>query len=284
MKREKPFPLLLVSVSLATLLLSACEFRSRHASWHLRSAVTYKLRYEAEIRAKADGSWGAGPYVSAAQAEFTATTSADTSKGQVELTLIVDTLAYRSSERGPEEDEYMTGRLRKYKAKLALAATGQMVSLEEEPSLPSVAFSPLNFGRLMAFALPAFPASAIKQGSRWEISQPLLDKFHPESRIRKRFTLSAIRETPQGDIATCLVEMDAFLDEDLGNGENAGKPSLSGRGQMVFNLTQGRPVSSEFEMDGRFIAQAASPKTTDAPQPEALPLRLQEKISLRFSD
>ncbi len=270
--------------AIVLLLFASCQFGSRHAYWHFNPSVTYKLRYSAETKAKADGSWGSTPYVSAAQARFTAQAASDTSKGQIELFLAVDTLEYRSSERGPEEDGYMTGRLRKYKGKVTLSRTGQVLSLEEEPALPPVAFSPLNFGRLLAYALPAFPDMAIKKGSRWEVSQSLLDKFHPDSRVRKRFVMSAIRETPEGELATCLVDMDAFLDEDLGNGENAGKPSLTGSGQMVFNLTKGRPVSSQLELDGRFISHGLPQKTGDSAQASDLPLQLREKISLSFSD
>ncbi|MDB5049258.1 MAG: hypothetical protein JWO30_2329 [Fibrobacteres bacterium] len=278
-------PFLLASLAtLSSLLLSSCEFRSHRAVWHFEPGVTYKVQYSAEVKAKADGSWGAAPYVSAAQAGFSAQAALDTSKGQIELSLAVDTLQYRSSERGPEEDHYMTGRLRKYKAKLSLSRTGQVLSLEEEPGMPPVGFSPLNFGRFLAYVLPAFPDAPIKKGTRWEIVQPLLDKFHPESRAVKRFTLSAVRETPEGELATCLVEMDAYLDEDLGDGEAAGKPSLSGSGQMVFNLTQGRPVSAELELEGRFVSGPLGQKTGDSTQPEALPLRLQEKLSVRFSD
>jgi hypothetical protein len=278
-------PYLLASIAAICLcLLSSCEFRSRRAVWHFDPGVTYKVRYAAELKAKADGSWGSSPYVSAAQAEFSAQASLDTSKGQIELSLAVDTLQYRSSERGPEEDRYMTGRLRKYKAKLSLSRTGQVLSLEEEPGMPPVEFSPLNFSRFLAYILPAFPDAPIKKGARWEIVQPLLDKFHPDSRVVKRFTLSAIRETPEGDLATCLVEMDAYLEEDLGEGEAARKPSLSGSGQMVFNLGKGRPVSAELELEGRFVSSRLPQKTGDSTRAEALPLRLLEKLSVRFSD
>ena len=265
------------------LLLSACEFRSRRATWHLDPSVTYKVRYSAETRATADGTWGASPYVSSAQAEFTAHTTADSAKGQLEISLSVDTLAYRSPERGPDEDQYMIGRLRKYKARLTLSRSGQPLALEEEPGMPPVEFTPLNFGRLLAYSLPAFPDAAISKGARWEISQPLLDKFHPDSRVLKRFTLSAIRETPEGDLATCLMEMEAYLDEDLGNGETAAKPSLTGSGRLIFNLTKGRPVASELELEGRFLGQGQTAKPGDSTQ-HPLPMRLREKLSLSFSD
>ncbi|HKP95492.1 MAG TPA: hypothetical protein VJ385_07030 [Fibrobacteria bacterium] len=276
-----------VPVLCVLLLLSSCEFRSRRAVWRLEAGVTYKLEYSAELRARADGSWGTGPYVSAARAGFSVRAVPDTSKGQIEVSLAADTLDYRSSERGPEEDQYMTGRLRKYKARISLSRTGQILSLEEEPGMPPVEFSPLNFGRFLAYALPAFPDAPIKKGSRWEIVQPLLDKFHPDSRLLKRFTLSAIRETPEGDLATCLVDLEAFLDEDLGSGENVRKPSLTGSGQMVFNLASGRPVSADLELEGRFMSHPPgepADSSGSGSKPEALPLRLQEKLSLRFSE
>ncbi|MDB5102794.1 MAG: hypothetical protein JWP91_483 [Fibrobacteres bacterium] len=270
-------------LAFACLALISCEFQSRRATWRLDSKVTYKIRYAAELRAKADGSWGSSPYVSAADAEFSGRAATDTGKGQIELSLAVDTVAYRSSERGPEEDRYMTGRLRKYRAKATLSRTGQVLALEEEPGLPPVEFTPLNFGRYLAYALPSFPDAPIKKGSRWETVQPLLDKFHPDSRVLKRFTLSAIRETPEGDLAVCSVEMEAFLDEDLGDGADTTKPSLTGRGQMVFNLGKGRPVSSELELEGRFMSRLPQ-KAGDSTQPEPLPLRLQEKVKLEFSE
>jgi hypothetical protein len=295
--RRKPVSRLPIALPLAACaaLLSSCEFSSRKAVWNLDSGAEYKVRYSAELRAKAEGSWGSSPYVSAAQAEFSTVAASDTSKGQLELAFAVDTLEYRSSERAPEEDEYMTGRLRKYKSKLALSRTGQVLSLEEEPGMPPVEFSPLNFGRFLAYVLPAFPDAPIKQGSRWEIVQPLLDKFHPGSRVVKRFTLSAIRETAEGDLATCLVEVEAFLDEDLGNkekgdGEAAKKPSLTGSGQIVFNLAKGRPVSAEMDLEGRFLGHPSQKPEdpasagSDTAQAESLPLRLQERLSVRFSD
>lgn len=266
-----------------SILLSSCEFRSRRATWRFDPGTASKLMYSAELRAKADGSWGSSPYVSSANAAFSMQASGDTSKGQFELTLTVDTLTYRSSERGPDEDRYMTGRLRKYRAKVSLSRTGQVLAMEEEPGMPPVEFSPLNFGRFLAYAMPSFPDAPIKKGSRWEIIQPLLDKFHPDSRVIKRFTLSAVRETPQGDMATLLVEMEAHLSEDLGEAEGTAQPAMTGSGQMVFNLSKGRPVSADLELEGRFISRLPQ-KTGDSTQPEPLPLRLQEKLSLRFPD
>jgi hypothetical protein len=279
-------------LALISLLTASCEFRSRRITWRLDPGVAYKVKYSVELRAKADGSWGSSPYVSSAEADFSMRAATDTGKAQIELSLSVDTLEYRSAERGPDEDGYMTGRLRKYRAKAALSRTGQLLSMEEEPGLPPVDFTPLNFGRFLAYALPSFPDAPLKKGSRWETVQPLLDKFHPESRVVKRFTLSAIRETPEGDLAVCLVEMDVHLAEDLtvprAEGQGGGDPdttgpALSGRGQMVFNLDKGRPVLTELELEGRFQSRLPQ-KPGDSTQPEILPLRLQEKIKLAFTE
>jgi hypothetical protein len=290
--------ILTTSVFLCGLLLS-CEFQSRRITWRLDPAAIYKVRYSVELRAKAEGSWGSAPYVSAAEAGFSLRAVTDTAKAQIEASLTVDTLEYRSSERGPEEDAYMTGRLRKYRAKTSLSRTGQLLSMEEEPGLPPVDFTPLNFGRFLAYAIPSFPDAPLKKGSRWETVQPLLDKFHPESKVVKRFTLSAIRETPDGDLAVCLVEMDVYLTEDLaapqGGGPGQGPegasrpdpakadPALSGRGQMVFNLDKGRPVLTELELEGRFQSRLPQ-KPGDSTQPEILPLKLQEKVRLTFAE
>ena len=306
-------PILATSVFLCGLLAS-CEFQSRRVTWRLDPAVTYKVRYSVELRAKAEGSWGSSPYVSVAEAGFSLRAVTDTAKAQIEASLAVDTLAYRSSERGPEEDAYMTGRLRKYRAKTSLSRTGQLLSMEEEPGLPPVDFTPLNFGRFLAYAIPSFPDAPLKKGSRWETVQPLLDKFHPESKVIKRFTLSAIRETPDGDLAICLVEMDVYLTEDLAvpqggtPAQGAGlpaatdpaeaapsmsdpsktdpaktDPALSGRGQMVFNLDKGRPVFTELELEGGFQSRLPQ-KPGDSTLPEILPLKIQEKVKLTFTE
>ena len=279
------FPISALSICI---ILSSCEFRSRRPAYRFDPGVTFKIRYSAETRAKADGSWGSAPYVSAATAEFTGKAVTDSAKGQIELTLSVDTLDFRAAERGAEEDAYMDGRLKKYRSRLALSRTGQLLGLEEEPSQPPVEFSPLNIGRWLVYALPAFPDAAIRQGARWESTQPLLDKFHPDSRVVKHFTLSAIRETPEGDLATCLVEMEIFLAEDFGDTTSTAAPALSGSGRVVFNLAKGRPVSAEIELEGRFLGnpgRAPSDTTnTGSGNPAGLPLKLQEKLELSFSD
>lgn len=295
------------AVALSCLFAVSCEFQSRRITWRLDPEVTYKVRYSVELRAKAEGDWGSSPYVSIAEAGFSLRAVTDTAKAQIEATLAVDTLEYRSAERGPEEDAYMTGRLRKYRSKTSLSRTGHLLSMEEEPGLPPVDFTPLNFGRFLAYALPSFPDAPLKKGSRWEAVQPLLDKFHPDSKVVKRFTLSAIRETPEGDLAVCLVEMDVYLTEDVSIPQKAGAgggvpastgpasagqaseepskpgPALTGRGQMVFNLDSGRPVLTELELEGRFQSRLPQ-KPGDSTQPETHFLRLQEKVKLAFTE
>lgn len=284
--------LLLISSALSLCLLASCEFRSRRPAYHFGPGVTLKLRYSAQIRAKAEGAWGAAPYVSAAEAGFTLKASDDSAKGQVELSLSADTLAFRADERSAEENAYMDGRLRKYRARLTLSRTGQVVALEEEPALPPVAFSPLNVARWLAYALPAFPDEPLRQGARWEITQPLLDKFHPGAKVTKRYTLSAIRETPEGELATCLVEFEAWLGEDLGqalgDASGAPAPSLTGTGKAVFNMALGRPISAELELEGKFPGDPGrAPGDTAKADPGATRERildLQEKVEISISD
>lgn len=284
--------LLTASALSAALVLASCEFRSRRPAYKFGAGVTLKLRYSAEIRAKAEGAWGAAPYVSAARAEFTLKAADDSAKGQADLSLSTDTLSFRADERSPEENAYMDGRLRKYGARLTLSRTGQMISLEEEPALPPVAFSPLNVARWLVYALPAFPDAPLRQGARWEIDQPLLDKFHPGARVLKRYTLSAIRETPEGDLATCLVDLQVWLGEDLGqpdaDASGAPAPSLTGTGKVVFNLAKGRPESAELELEGKFPADPGkAPGDTSQAAAEGVRERLldlQEKVEISISD
>ncbi len=268
--------------SLSLLLLSSCELRSHRLAWQPEPGSRFKLRYSAETRARAGGAWDGRPYVSSVTAVFSVKADGDPSKGQIDLALAVDTLEFKADERSREEDAYMDGRLRKYRARLSLSRTGQALSIEEEPALPPVGFSPLAIARLLAYGLPAFPDAAMRQGKRWEITQPLLDKFHPDSKVVKRFALSALRGTPTGTMATCLFEIEGWLDEDVGAPPG---PALKGSGKTIFNLDKGLPESVSLEMEGRFQAGPgkASGDTASAPQERPI-LELKQKLELSFSD
>jgi hypothetical protein len=207
----------------------------------------------------------------------------DSAKGQIELALAADTLDFKASERPPEEDAYMDGRLRRYRAKLTLSRTGQAVAFEEEPAQPPVDFTPLAIGRLLTYAFPAFPDAALRQGARWDIVQPLLDKFHPDSRVAKHYTLSAVRQTPEGELATCLVELEAFLAEDLGDTASA-VPALKGSGKVVFNLAKGIPESAELELSGTFQAGPPPAPGDSSKASPAHPVKLEQKLEIAFSD
>lgn len=292
---------------LIALLSSSCEFKSYRAAYRFDPGVTYTLRFASGLDAKPDGSWGKGPYASGTESIFSAKGVLDSSKGQINLAFTMDSLKYHSSERAPEEDAYMVSRLRKYRARMALSRTGQALSLEEEPGLPPVEFSPLNFGRLLIYGLPSFPDADIKKGSRWELRQPLLDKFHPESQLIKRFRLASVRETPQGRIAVCEVAIEALLDEELGAvhpAPTAKSPepasdtipggtvvplpnaTMAGKGRMEFNLDTGRPISTELEVEGVFISQptGSQEKSGDSGSVAPLTVRLKEHLSLHFSE
>ena len=242
----------------------------------------FAIHYSAETRAQAEGSWGAAPYVSAAAAAFSAKAALDAAKGQIDLALAVDSLDFKAAERSPDEDAYMDGRLKKYRARLTLSRTGQALALDEEPALPSVAFSPLAIGRWLVYALPTFPETPLRQGKRWDITQPLLDKFHPDSRVEKHYTLSAIRETPAGDLAVCLVQLEAWLDEDVGALAPSG-PALKGSGKIVFNLDKGLPESATLELEGRFRGVSAQADTGRAAA-GSHPMELKEKLEISFSE
>jgi hypothetical protein len=265
------------------LLCSSCEFRSHRIVWHPAPGSSFKIHYAAETRAKAEGAWGAAPYVSVAQADFSAKAGGDTAKGQIELALAVDSLVFKAADRSLEEEAYMDGRLKKYRSRVTLSRTGQALALEEEPALPPVAFSPLAFGRWLAFALPEFPDAPVRQGKRWDILQPLLDKFHPDSRVAKHFTLSAIRETPAGDEAVCLVELEAWLDEDVGSESGPEGPALKGSGKIVFNIAKGIPESASLELTGHFRTGSA-PGDSSRAASAGQSMEMREKVELTFSE
>ena len=258
------------------LVFISCDFKSYRAAYRFDPGVGYTIHYSAELKGKADGSWGRSPYTATAKAVFTVKGSSDSSKGQDELNLTVDSLAFQSSERATNEDSYMAGRLRKYRARITMTRTGLILALEEEPGLPPVEFSPLNFGRMLLYGLASFPDSDIRPGAHWESRQPLLDKFHPESQLLRKFRLLTVRETAQGHVATVEVVIDAVLEEGLGD-------TLTGKGEVEFNLDKGRPVSAELKVEGSYLSRRPE-KGQDSIPAEALSLRLQESLRLRFSD
>ncbi len=276
-------PRLIPLAPLLCLLFSSCEFRSHRIAWHPAPGAAFRIHYESQMRAKAEGAWGTAPYLSASRADFTGKAAVDSAKGQIDLALSVDSLDFKAADRSVEEEAYMDGRLRKYHARMSLSRTGQALALEEEPALPPMAFSPLAFGRWLAYALPAFPDAPLRQGKRWDILQPLLDKFHPDSRVAKHFTLSAIRETPAGDEAVCLVELEAWLDEDVGSDAGPEAPALKGSGKIVFNITKGFPESASLELEGHFRA-GTPPEDSSRPAAAGQPMELSEKVELTFSD
>lgn len=179
----------------------------------------------------------------------------------------------------------MEERLRRYKVRLAISAGGKVLAVEEEPDLPPVDFSPLNFGRFLAYGIPAFPKEAVKAGSEWQVDQPLLDKFHPGSRVVKRYKAQGVRQTAEGRLLDCKVEVEAWLEDGLAAREAAAggppRPDLSGRGEAVFNLDRGLPVSSGLELEGRFLSQVRE-GASDSARVVELPLRLGLRIELRF--
>jgi hypothetical protein len=207
----------------------------------------------------------------------------NSTKGQLVLRLTIDSLGFRSSERAQGEDAYMVGRLRKYRAHLLVTRSGQVLSLEEEPHLPPVDFSPLNFGRLFLYGLAAFPDSNIKIGTRWESQQSLLDKFHPEARLIRHFRLISVRQTPTGPTAEIAVAMQAFLEADLGSESQDSAVSLTGKGSLEFNLQTGRLISSDLKMEGLFYSQQPA-NASDSTPAESRPMRLQSTLRLRFLD
>lgn len=273
-------------------LLSGCirEEVGHRAAYRMSDSAAYAVRYEASLEAGADGFRAARDYGSRATARLSIAAGADPSAGSARLVLTADSIAFRASDRDEEEGRYMVERLKRYKARLAITAAGRVLALEEEPDLPPVAFSPLNFGRFLLYGLPAFPDTAIREGSEWRVEQPLLDKFHPGSRLVKTFRAGGIRQTPEGRVLECDMEVEAWLEEDLepeeagadGGAEKAGGATLTGHGRARFNLDRGEPVSSKLELTGRFLSrvQVGGPEASPADHPIRLGLRLE----LRFGN
>lgn len=263
--------------ALSVLALSACRFQSARAAYAFAPGVTQTLRYEASLEAGG----GARAYGSSASARLSFKTTPDSAKNADALSFTVDSLAFRGSDRDSGEGRYMAERLRKYRARLLLTPAGQILSLEEEPALPPVDFSTLDFGRWLLYGLPAFPAEDIGTGSQWTAEQPLLDKFHPDSKAVKTFTATALRKTAAGRLLTAKVSIAVRL-EDLAETAGAG-PELQGRGETVFNIDKGRPVSVDLEMEGDFlVGLPRAPGDTTASAPASKKVHLKQRLRLDF--
>lgn len=284
--------------SLAVLpVLSGCRTETHKAAYRLTDRAAYSLRYVAGLEGKAEGFGGSRHYDAQAKAHMAMKAVPDTAGGRMEVTLTADSISFQASDRDGYEGRYMVERLKRYKARLVLSATGQILALEEEPDLPPVDFSPLNFGRLLIYGMPAFPKEPLKPGSEWQVEQSLLDKFQPDSRIVKRYKVLGIRESTGGRLLECEVKLEAWLGEDLGSqepvpeaggpqvrGPDAGRaqPSLTGKGGMVFNLDRGVPVSSDLDLQGRFTSRVREGGGGDSANMVDLPLRLELRLKLGF--
>lgn len=272
------------SLLLALSLFAGCRQSSHTAAYRFSGEGAYSVRYEAALTGKAEDVRGARPYDAEAKATLSVKALPDSAAGRIELSLAADSVSYQASDRDNYEGRYMQERLRRYKAKMVLSSTGQVLSLEEEPDLPPVDFSPLNFGRFLAYGLPAFPKEAVKAGSEWTAEQPLLDKFHPGSKVIKRYKVRGVKETAEGRLLECAVTVEAWLEDGLGvrtsSGDSA-RPALSGRGETVFNLDRGLPVSAVLELEGHFITQVPDP-AADSGRVKDQPVRLGLRLDLRF--
>lgn len=287
MPSRPPSPPTAVLVVLAVIaILAGCERGGHRAAYRLSDRADYTLRYEAVLKGRAEGSRGSRPYDARAHARLGFKAVPDSAGGRIEIAFTADSIAFAASDRDGGEGRYMEERLRRYKARMVLTTSGKVLAVEEEPEPPPVDFSPLNIGRFLAYGLPAFPAIAVRAGSEWRVEQPLLDKFHPGSRLVKRYKAQGIRETGEGRLLSCAVEVEAWLEEDLSQGQGsaaAPRPSLSGRGEAVFNLDRGMPVSSTLELEGRFNSQVRE-GGSDSSRVVDLPVRLDLKLDLRFGD
>lgn len=271
---------------LAVFGFSGCREAGREAAYRFDPDQALAVRYQAVLTGKSDGFRAARGYEAMAKATFLLRAATDSASGRTELIMTADSIDYSASDRDPEESRYMRDRLIRYKAKISLARTGQVLALEEEPDPPPVDFSPLNFGRFLAYGLPAFPREAIHDGSTWISEQPLLDKFHPGSKVIKRYKVKAIRETAEGRLLECAVEVEAWLEDGLASpsAQAAGDsslPDLSGHGETVFNLDRGLPISSTVELEGRFNSTVREGQG-DSGRVVDLPVRLGLKLDLSF--
>lgn len=277
-------PALAACAALAS-LFAACRPESHVAAWRLSADSAYVLEYDVALEGEAEGFRGRNAYDARARARMAMSAVPDSAGGRFELTLTADTIEFQADDREGQEGAYMVERLRRYKARLALSTTGKVLAVEEEPDLPPVDFSPLNFGRFLAYGIPAFPQEPVKTGSEWQVDQPLLDKFHPGSRVVKRYKAQGVRQTAEGRLLDCKVEIEAWLEDGLASREPAvagqPPPDLTGKGETVFNLDRGLPVSSEFNLEGRFRSQVRE-GSSDSARVVDLPLRLGLRVDLRF--
>jgi hypothetical protein len=252
------------------LFLASCEFKTYRPVYRFDHKNEYRIEYSASLQGKEEGRLGGNRYQTSADAVFIVRESFDSAKGQVDLEMTIEHLEFHSAERAKDEDAYMTGLLRKYHTHLLATNRGQVLSMTEEPRLPPVEFSPLNFGRLLLYGLVTFPDTDLKVGGHWESEQSLLDSFHPGARLQRSFKLTAVRETPKGSIAEIEVVFDSVS-------------YLTGKGKLEFNLKTGHLIFSDLKMEGHFMGQTAD-KATDSSQFETLPLYLQESLHLHFSE
>jgi hypothetical protein len=279
-----PYRVLLFAWVLLAFL--GCREPGHVAAYRFSSDRAYTIHYQAVLTGKAEGFQGSRAYGAAARAGLHVNAVQDSVSGRSELTVTADSIAFTASDRDPEEGRYMQERLRRYKAKMVVSRTGQVLALEEEPDLPPVDFSPLNFSRLLAYGLPAFPREAVRAGSEWTAEQPLLDKFHPASKVVKRYKVKAIRETPDGRLLECDVWVDAWLEDGLASSAapaagDSGTADLSGRGEVVFNLDRGQPLISTLELEGRFQSPVHE-GVNDSGRVLNKPVRLGLRLDLRF--
>lgn len=268
-------------------LLGGCREPGRPAGYRFAAGAAYTLRYEASLEAKAESFRGDRPYRAGASARLAFTAAPDSAAGRATLSLSADSVSIHASDRDAQESRYMEERLRRYRAEAVLSRTGQLLSVTEEPDLPPVEFSPVSFGRYLAYGMPALPVEVVAPGSEWTVEQALLDKFHPEARVVKHYRAEAVRQTSEGALLDCRVDMQVFLEEGLGgpgpgSTPDSTRPSLSGRGAAVFNLDRGLPVSSDLELEGRFTSPIQE-GVSDSSRVVDLPLILSLKLSLRFS-
>ncbi len=261
--------------------LIGCRFNTYQTEYRFHSGPSFAVQFVAHLDVSAG--WGKAAYSSDAQVYFSGRFSGDTAKSEWALDVAADSLRFASSERAPEEDKYMMGRLRKYHARLAMTKSGQSLALDEEPALPQVQFTPTNFGRFLAYALPVFPQGRFAVGDTWAFTQVALDKFHPDAHWTKRFKLLEVRETAHGRIAVLSVDLSGDFHDDVGEMQTGSEATVTGTGRAEFDLAAGRPLSTELEWHGSFTPQAGADSSGPTGKSPLAPMVLSERVSLHFS-